>query len=580
MRNFASIAATGVITLALAACGGGADLSSSGSSSGGSGSGGTGTGGSGSGGTGTTTYSIGSGTGASFQPGVIAIQTASLSAGGSTSISVNVVDQTGTLYTQSTTITFNSPCIAAGTALVQPSASISTSTGTATATYVAQGCSGPDNIQATATVGSNTLTANGVVTVAPGTVGSISFVSATPTNIALKGTGDSGRPESSTVVFKVLDSSGGPRSGATVHFELNTAVGGLTLTPSDNTATSDAQGLAQIVVNAGTVSTSVKVTATITDVTPNVSSQSSQLTVTTGIPTAKNFSAGPACPNIEGWDIDGTQTKVTARLADRFQNPVPNGTAVSFHAKGGKIDPQCTTAPTDTEDGVCTVNFTSQAQRPSDGRVPLLAFAIGEESFNDANGNGAFDAPETWDDTSEPYEDDANTGAYASGDFFFDFNNNGTRDGPDGNFNGVLCNDTAHCAGSKSAGIGAQSAIILSGSTPVVDEVDANGNVIAGLPPITSFPQTVYVWIRDLHGNVMPGGTTVTATVVSVAPASYALNGLGTYNVTCTAQQANVKNGNTVFPFLVSRTTAGTGQLNIAVKVPSGLTTNIPITLN
>jgi len=569
MHKLVSVAALAAVTIALAGCGGDS-FKGSGSSSGGTG---------GTGGT-TTTYSLGSGTGSGFQAGAITFQSNSLSAGGSTSLSVNIVDQTGTLYNQAATVTFNSPCIANGTAAIQPTAAVATSTGTATATYVAQGCSGDDVVQASATVASTNLVATGTVHVAAGTIGSISFVSATPTNIALKGTGDSGRPESSTVVFKVLDSSGGPRAGASVKFTLNSSVGGLTLTPTTATATSDVQGLAQIVVNAGTVATSVKVTAAITDVTPNITSQSSQLTVTTGIPTAANFSVGPACVNIEGWDIDGIQTKVTARMADRFQNPVPDGTAVSFHSKGAKIDPQCTTATTSTESGVCTVNFTSQAQKPSDGRVPLLAYAIGEESFTDSNGNGVFDAPEVFTDTSEAYEDDAQTGAYVVNDFFFDFNNNGTRDGPDGNFNGVLCNDPAHCAAGapKSAGIGAQNIIILSGSTPTVDVLDTNGNPL-GIPTITT-PGTINVWIRDLHGNPMAGGTTVTGLAVSVPPASYAINGTATYTLPCSAALANSKTSATVFSFNVSASTGGMGSLSLDIKTPSGLHTLVPIPLH
>jgi hypothetical protein len=236
------------------------------------------------------------------------------------------------------------------------------------------------------------------------------------------------------------------------------------------------------------------------------------------------------------------------------------------------------------------VNFTAQAQRPADGRVPLLAYAIGEESFTDANGNGVFDTNEAFVDSSEAFEDDAGTetttvaATYMSNDFFFDFNNNGTRDGPDGNFNGVLCNDPAHCAAgaSKSAGIGARNIIILSGSTPVLNELDANGNVIgSGLPAVTvTAPVSINVWVRDLHGNPMPGGTTVTGTVVSVAPSSYTLNGNGAYSVPCTAQAANDKTGATVFPFLISSTTPGNGQLNLTIKTPGGLTTLASIALH
>src|SRR5260221_11028009 len=127
------------------------------------------------------------------------------------------------------------------------------------------------------------------------------------------------------------------------------------------------------------------------------------------------------------------QTAVTARLSDRFQNPVPDGTAVTFHSLGGKIGAQCTTATTPMESGVCSVNITSQAYRPVDGRVPILAMAIGEESFTDANGNGAFDVGEAFFDTSEAFEDDSESGPPAggaggepggtAGELFFDVNN-------------------------------------------------------------------------------------------------------------------------------------------------------------
>ncbi|MCC6630053.1 MAG: Ig-like domain-containing protein, partial [Chloroflexi bacterium] len=289
--------------------------------------------------TGGNTVQLGTGTGAAFQAGVIGISNANLSAGGSTTLSVSLVQSDGTLYTQDADIIFSSNCVASGTAQIQPSATASTSTGIATVNYVAQGCSGADVITATTTTGGG-LSASGTVNVAAAAVGSIIFVSATPTNIALEGTGDASRPESSTVVFRVVDSTGGPVSGAAVSFALNTQVGGISLTPA--TATSGANGQVQTVVSAGTVATSVKVTATVTSVTPNISTQSSQLTVTTGIPTDASFSLAVGCFNIEGWNVDGVTTDVTARLGDRFQNPVPDGTAVTFTAEGGNILSQCT----------------------------------------------------------------------------------------------------------------------------------------------------------------------------------------------------------------------------------------------
>lgn len=560
-----------LLTLALVACGGSVSPTGAFTDS----SGGTGTGG-GTGGT-TLTVQLGTGTGASFQPGVIGISNANVSAGGSTSLTVTLVQSDGTLYTQSASINFNSACIAAGTASIQPAADAITTTGSATVTYIAKGCSGSDVISATTTIGSLSYTASGTVTVTQAAIGSISFISATPTNIALKGTGDASRPESSTVVFKVLDASGGPRSGTPVSFVLNTNVGGITLTPTAATATSDSQGQVQIVVNAGTVATSVKVTASISppDVPAVISTQSSQLTITTGIPTANNFSLAVGCHNVEGWAVDGTTTTVTASLADRFQNPVPDGTAVTFTTSHGAIGPQCTTATSNGISGVCTVTWRSQGSRTPllsapPGRVALLATAIGEESFTDNNANGEFDVSEPFADTSEAFRDDAATGSYLAGDYFFDFNNNSTHDGPDSIFEGVLCNDPARCdATKKSAGIGVQNVMIMSGSNATINTINGAGAVIA--PPTTLVSGNslaVEIWVRDLNGNIMPGQTTVD---ISAAGSGLTVVAPSSFTIGCAAPAANAKsNGATVFPFTFTSTagTGGTSVVTVTVTTP------------
>src|SRR5258706_1688828 len=102
--------------------------------------------------------------------------------------------------------------------------------------------------------------------------------------------------------------------------------------------------------------------------------------------------------------------------------------------------------------------------------------AIGEESFTDANGNGAFDVGEVFFDTSEAFEDDAESGPpagppppagvlpHSAGGFFYHFNNNRVHDGPDGHFNAVLCKDPPPCTRPHSARIWAPNVIILSGS--------------------------------------------------------------------------------------------------------------------
>src|SRR3546814_8351374 len=76
--------------LALAACGGGASLGDDGS--GGSLGGGTGTGGSDS-----TDYQVGNSASGSFSKGAIAVGATMLAAGGSTGMSVDIVDKEGNL---------------------------------------------------------------------------------------------------------------------------------------------------------------------------------------------------------------------------------------------------------------------------------------------------------------------------------------------------------------------------------------------------------------------------------------------------------------------------------------------------
>jgi hypothetical protein len=223
--------------------------------------------------------------------------------------------------------------------------------------------------------------------------GSISFVSATPPNIALKGTGGEGRSEASVVVFKVLDIYGNPIQRL-VNFSLplHTTFGGLYL--STLSANSDpASGEVQTTVNAGTESTPIRVTATIDGTT--IATVSDVLVVSTGIPDQNSFSISASTFNIEGLNYDGVTSDITVRLADHFNNWVPDGTAVGFRTTGGSIPASCVTT-----NGACTVQLTSQNPRsgpalaPVNFRAVILAYALGEESFSDLNNNGRYDPGE------------------------------------------------------------------------------------------------------------------------------------------------------------------------------------------
>ncbi len=118
--------------------------------------------------------------------------------------------------------------------------------------------------------------------------------------------------------------------------------------------------------------------------------------------------------------MTGVTVPVTVYLSDRYSNPVPDGTAVAFTTNGGQIDGNC-----NTSGGQCTVTWTSSNPRPTTnpasqtgtppsngfGRAMILSTAIGEESFDDANGNGFYDSGESFSNLGEPYRDDNQNGA-------------------------------------------------------------------------------------------------------------------------------------------------------------------------
>lgn len=518
-KKLATIVLCGLV-LSLTGCGGnGATLGSGGGS--GSTSGGGASSGSGS----STTVELGTGSGGSFKQGVLNVSVSNLSAGGSTDISASLETSSGTAYTQPATVTFTSACYQSGLAAFSngntATNSVSTSTGQADIVYQAQGCSGSDTITATTTVAGNTLQAQGSVTVAASSVGSIEFVSANPSSISLQG---GGGQTSSTIVFKVLDASGNPVPNAHVQFSPNTTVGGITLSPAS--ATTGKTGEAQTVLQAGTQHTTVRITAQTTGQGgTTISTQSPGIAISTGLPTEKHFSLSVASHAVAGaFDIDGLTDKVTVILSDRYGNPVPDGTSVAFTTNAGQIQPSCVTT-----NGECHVTWTSSNPRPmgppSDplsvlGHAEVLAYTTGEESYTDANGDGVIDQGDQFslypgasgskdqflgvpsqDDIGEVYMDQNENGKYDPGEFFFDFNKNGQRDGPDHQFHGYGCKSTNNppvpCGGS-SFGVGEQSCILMVTKGLVVDTTNQT-SVSAG---------TTYTYpVTDTNGNSPAGGT-------------------------------------------------------------------------
>lgn len=488
----------------------------------------------------------------------------------------------------------------AGTALTN-------SSGVASISLAAGSVTGADTLTAKATVAGVELTgttgysstAASLPSSSP-SAGSIRYVSASPTTIAIKGAGGVNTSEVSTVVFRVFDTNGNPVGNKSVSFALNTSVGGVSLAPTSAVTASD--GTVQTTINSGTVATPVRVTATVTGTSPVIAAVSEQLVVSTGIPHQNGFTIAATTLNIEGLNIDGTPTLITARLTDHFGNFVPDGTAVSFRTEGGvsSITPSCTTT-----NGACSVTLTSSGARPANGRLTVLATAVGEETYTDANGNGLYDPGEPTVDYGEAFVDGDENNAYSAPEEFVDFNTNGVRDGGDGVFNGVL--RAPGITGASTLNVRASTVIVLSGSVPSVTLINnATGLPISSIDLSTPKCATgsaqpwdkptlsLSVRIVDANGQLMPAGTTVTFTTsngkITSVPTSFSFpnsnrvpTAVDEYpvslepDVTQTSDAARTcsANTNSTGTFLVTVATPG-----VPSQGRAGTTTTVPYTFN
>lgn len=299
-------------------------------------------------------------------------------------IQLNIpVTSGGQPATNVTGLTMSSLCQGDGTAtLVQGSLS----NGVQTATYTNTGClRGTDRI--TVSIGNSTQTIN--LAVSPADIGTVKFIGSNlnGTSIVLKGSGGVGRAEAAQLTFKVVDQHNVGLAGVDVTFKATTTTGGLTVSPTKGTT--DASGNVTVTVSSGSIPTPVRVIAEATRGGISISGMSDTLTVSTGLPIQRFMSLSANHLNFEGWDFDNELTTLTALLADQYGNPVSDGVVVNFVTEGGAVASSVQGACV-TVNGACSVSVRSQAFRPVNGRVTVLAYAQGLEDFVDANGDGQY----------------------------------------------------------------------------------------------------------------------------------------------------------------------------------------------
>lgn len=467
---------------------------------------------------------FGSGAGATFIQGQLESGTgntaagqSALSAGGSTSIMATIVDgdNGNALYSATApSVIFSSPCIANGTAAV--TTPVTPIGGVATTTYTSNGCTGDDVVTASVTIDGTIRVATVTITSAPPSIGAIQFISASPDYVTMAGLNGS-LPGVSVVTFKVVSSTGDPVQGQTVNFSLSTNVGGISLSSVSGVTAAD--GIVTANLQPGTVNTTVQVIAATTDVSSGItySAQSDAILISTGVADYDSFSMSISdCSPAGAYENDGVTVSVNVLAADHFNNPVPDGTSVSFRTEGGSIQSSCQTV-----NGACSVTWTSQAPRPMEtgqiGRATILAYTIGNEGFVDSNANGIYDdndpvfttshldLPEAWLDIDEDGVRDATT------EEFLDFNLDGIYTSADGLYSGVLCQRTSDCADSSTLHVFRSGVIhMASNNNDITINGGAGDNSDFNLPLSTETPLAVTIVVKSITGHYPATGTTIT----------------------------------------------------------------------
>ncbi|XAI97082.1 hypothetical protein [Dolichospermum phage Dfl-JY45] len=486
------------------------------------------------------------GYGAPFVAG-LRIDPPEIEAGTDARISAQLLREDGVLFEEPVSVRFESACASQGAAnLLSP---VLSAGGSIATVYSARGCVGQDRIRAIIEIPglSQPAVGEGLLRIRAPRAEGIAFVSAEPVDIALRGRASPERPDASRVTFEVRNAAGLPVPAAPVSFELTGQIGDTTLLAPSGVTGPD--GRVTAVVRAGDAAAVVAVQARVTGT--NFVTTSRQVTVSTGGADQDSFSLSLSTLNVEGFDIDGQRATISVRAADRFNNPVADGTAVLFTTEGGAIPARC-----ETSGGLCTVDLVTQQPRPSNGRVTILARTEGSESFVDLNGNGLFDVGEPFDDLPEAWLDANENGLWDVGEFFADANNNGRYDGANGRFDGGPCAVPAACG--LAADVRGQAVLVFATSLASI-QISPDPIVVDDVTP-----REVQILISDRNGNLPPAGSRVEVTTS---------NGTLLTEVEGELGNSNARGPYVIRVAIIGDGEASTGILSVRVTSPSGAVT-------
>lgn len=488
--------------------------------------------------------------------GSLSITTSSLSALQSTPVSVNAMVNGAVAQNGQVNVNFTATC-----GVFSPSSASTNGAGLASSVYQsAVNCSGAVTLTAQASGAS--LTATGSVNVAAAQATNVVFSSATPSTMV---TSQASGGKQASVVFRVLDQSGGGMSGQQLDIDLSAAavaagvrfVSGGSATSATQAVTTDGSGNAVVTVTSGTMPTPVQVTAKL-HANTSLAANSTGLTVGSGVPAQDASSLAVDKYALDAFTTDGVVANLTWSVADRQGNPIAPGTVVNFVTRsGGILGSSCTL----TTSSRCSVTYTSAGVRPSNGRVVILAFMDGEESFSDLDGDNIWDSGESFNDIGTMYMDANESGGYVSGEQTYPGGMVGANS-CEAVYDGIGVAST--CDDTWSSSVKVRQRIVLAmsaGQSSAVITQLANRTV-----------DGFVVRVADTNGNSMPTGTTVAAAVVTTGSVCTVLS-VSPNTVRNTANAGNHS------VFLNGDPSCATAKVSITVTTPNQVATTITSSL-